>query len=79
MTKKGFMYVHPYWKNSVIDAFYSEPGTEGEVDGSLDPPGQELIETSRPENSDFRFGWPGYFFFCKRPRSSRQPGRFRAG
>lgn len=51
MTIKGFMYVHPYWKNSVIDAFYSERGTEAELDGALDPLGKELIETTSPEKS----------------------------
>ena len=51
MTIKGFMYLHPYWKKSVIDAFYSERGTEAELDGTLDPVGQELIDTTSPEMS----------------------------
>jgi hypothetical protein len=51
MTIKGFMHVHPYWKNSVIDAFYSERGTEAELDGTLDPVGQELIDGTSPELS----------------------------
>jgi hypothetical protein len=51
MTIKGFMYVHPYWKNSVIDAFYSERGTAAELDGALDPLGQELINATSPEKS----------------------------
>lgn len=51
MTIKGFMYLHPYWKKSVIDAFYSERGTEAELDGTLDPVGQELIDGTSPEMS----------------------------
>ena len=51
MTIKGFMYVHPYWKNSVIDAFYSERGTADELDGTLDPVGQEIINGTSPEKS----------------------------
>jgi hypothetical protein len=51
MTIKGFMYVHPYWKKSVLDAFYSERGTEAELDGTLDPVGQELIDGTSPEKS----------------------------
>ena len=51
MTIKGFTYVHPYWKKSVIDAFYSERGTEAELDGTLDPVGQELIDGTSPEKS----------------------------
>ena len=51
MTIKGFMYVHPYWKNSVIDAFYSERGTKAELDGTLDPVGQKLIDGTSPEKS----------------------------
>ena len=51
MTIKGFMYLHPYWKKSVIDAFYSERGTEAELDGTLDPVGQELIDGTSPEIS----------------------------
>ena len=51
MTIKGFMYLHPYWKKSVIDAFYSERGTAAELDGTLDPVGQELIDGTSPEKS----------------------------
>jgi len=51
MTIKGFMYLHPYWKKSVIDASYSERGTEAELDGTLDPAGQELIDGVSPEKS----------------------------
>ncbi len=51
MTIKGFMYLHPYWKKRVIDAFYSERGTEAELDGTLDPVGQELIDGTSPEKS----------------------------
>jgi len=51
MTIKGFMYLHPYWKKSVIDAFYSERGTKAELDGTLDPVGQELIDGTSPEMS----------------------------
>lgn len=51
ITIKGFMYLHPYWKKRVIDAFYSERGTEAELDGTLDPVGQELIDGTSPEMS----------------------------
>ena len=51
MTIKGFMYLHPYWKKSVIDAFYSERGTEADLDGTLDSVGQELIDGTSPEMS----------------------------
>jgi hypothetical protein len=51
MTIKGFMYLHPYLKKRVIDAFYSERGTEAELDGTLDPVGQELIDGTSPEMS----------------------------
>lgn len=43
MTMVGFVAIHPGWPNSVVDAEYSERGTEAEVDGTLDLVGGEFL------------------------------------
>ncbi|MBT8443334.1 MAG: DUF695 domain-containing protein, partial [Gammaproteobacteria bacterium] len=48
MTVKGVLYLHPLRDRMVIDAFYSERGTESDLDGTLDPVGQELIGGTIP-------------------------------
>jgi len=49
MTIKGVVFLHPLRDRRVIDAFYSERGTEGELDGKLDPVGEELINGTIPD------------------------------
>lgn len=40
---KGYMTLHPFWQGTLIDACYSERGSETDLDGSLDSVGEELI------------------------------------
>jgi hypothetical protein len=42
----GFVAIHPGWPNSVVDAEYSERGTEAEVDGTLDVVGGEFLNAA---------------------------------
>ena len=43
MTMTGFIVIHPSFENTMIDAHYSERGTEKEVDGTLDTVGKSLL------------------------------------
>jgi len=49
MTIAGILYMHPYMKEHVIDAFYSERGEEEELDGGLDAVGDAIIYGAIPE------------------------------
>lgn len=49
MSAKGVLFLHPLPERRVIDAFYSERGTEAELDGKLDAVGEELINRTIPE------------------------------
>lgn len=48
MSVKGVVFLHPLRDRMVIDAFYSERGTEDDLDGTLDPVGEELISGTIP-------------------------------
>lgn len=49
MSVKGVAFLHPLRNRKVIDTFYNERRTEGELDAKLDPAGEELINGTIPE------------------------------
>ena len=44
----GIAFRHPLMKGALVDAFYTERGTESELDGSLDALGEALITSAIP-------------------------------
>ena len=49
MSVKAVVSLHPLRNRKVIDTFYNERGTEGELDTKLDPAGEALINGTIPE------------------------------
>lgn len=44
MTTIGWVALHPNWQRTVVQAYYSERGTQAEVNGTMDRVGQSLLQ-----------------------------------